>query len=136
MQYGERIEFKNASPMQAIQPVDTLKISVQDILSNGEPEINIRKAKNSKSVSHSFCGILWSFILRRFFHQFTGQCKLLVELSPFTEIEQPQEAERLAICPGFEDVDLKHSSMLLDVLNLREDSCPRSENAGLGGGRK
>ena len=58
---AEDLELKNSSAAQAAEAVDKPKESVQDILSDGEAEVKIRRAKNSKNVSHGICSILATF---------------------------------------------------------------------------
>jgi small subunit ribosomal protein S11 len=58
---AEDLESKSAVPVQAAEAVGKPKESVQDILSEGEAEVKIRRAKNSKNVSHGVCSILATF---------------------------------------------------------------------------
>jgi small subunit ribosomal protein S11 len=58
---AEDLELKNSSAAQGVKAADKTKESVQDILGAGEAEVKIRKAKNSKNVSHGICSILATF---------------------------------------------------------------------------
>jgi small subunit ribosomal protein S11 len=116
---AEDLELKNSSPVQATEPTDKPKASVQDILNDGEAEVKIRKAKNSKNISHGVCSILATFNNTKVCFtdlqgnviswSSSGKCNFRGSRKSTAYAAQvvTQEAGRVAISHGFKEVDVK-----------------------------
>ncbi|UPA28690.1 MAG: 30S ribosomal protein S11 [Verrucomicrobiota bacterium] len=95
------------------------KESVQDILSEGETETKIRKAKNSKNISHGVCSILATFNNTKVCFtdlqgnvvswSSSGRCNFRGSRKSTAYAAQvvTQEAGRVALSHGFKEVEVK-----------------------------
>jgi small subunit ribosomal protein S11 len=121
---AEDLESKNSSPLSAAEAVDKPNVdkpkeSVQDILSEGEAEVKIRRAKNSKNVSHGVCSILATFNNTKVCFtdlqgnviswSSSGKCHFRGSRKSTAYAAQvvTQEAGRVAISHGFKEVDVR-----------------------------
>jgi small subunit ribosomal protein S11 len=115
----EDLELKNSSPAQVAEAADKPKESVQDILSAGEAEVKIRKAKHSKNISHGVCSILATFNNTKICFtdlqgnvvswSSSGKCNFRGSRKSTAYAAQVvmQEAGRVAISHGFKEVDVR-----------------------------
>ncbi|MDE6576185.1 MAG: 30S ribosomal protein S11 [Opitutales bacterium] len=95
------------------------KESVQDILSEGETETKIRKAKNSKNISHGVCSILATFNNTKVCFtdlqgnvvswSSSGRCNFRGSRKSTAYAAQvvTQEAGRVALSHGFKEVEVR-----------------------------
>jgi small subunit ribosomal protein S11 len=116
---AENLELKNPSYGQTTEVVDKPKVSVQDILNDGEAEVKIRKAKNSKNVSRGICSILATFNNTKVCFtdlqgnvvswSSSGKCNFRGSRKSTAYAAQvvTQEAGRVAISHGFKEVEVK-----------------------------
>jgi small subunit ribosomal protein S11 len=116
---AEDLEIKNSLPAQAAEVADKPKESVQDILSSGETDVKIRKAKNSKNVAHGVCSILATFNNTKVCFtdlqgnviswSSSGKCNFRGSRKSTAYAAQvvTQEAGRVAISHGFKEVEVR-----------------------------
>jgi small subunit ribosomal protein S11 len=116
---AEDLELKNSSPLPATEAADKPKASVQDILNDGEAEVKIRRAKNSKNISHGICSILATFNNTKVCFtdlqgnviswSSSGKCNFRGSRKSTAYAAQvvTQEAGRVAISHGFKEVEVK-----------------------------
>ncbi|MDR1590540.1 MAG: 30S ribosomal protein S11 [Puniceicoccales bacterium] len=95
------------------------KESVQDILNDGEAEVKIRRAKNSKNISHGVCSILATFNNTKVCFtdlqgnvvswSSSGKCNFRGSRKSTAYAAQvvTQEAGRVAISHGFKEIEVK-----------------------------
>jgi small subunit ribosomal protein S11 len=117
----ENLESKDASLAETPEKLaDKPKESVQDILNEGEAtDVKIRRAKNSKNISHGFCSILATFnnmlvcvtdlqgnVISR---SSSGKCNFRGSRKSTAYAAQvvTQEAGRVAISHGLKEVEIK-----------------------------
>jgi small subunit ribosomal protein S11 len=117
----ENLESKDASPAETPEKLaDKPKESVQDILNEGEAtDVKIRRAKNSKNVSHGFCSILATFNNTKVCFtdlqgnviswSSSGKCNFRGSRKSTAYAAQvvTQEAGRVALSHGLKEVEIK-----------------------------
>ena len=115
----EGLEVKKASPLQAPENENKPKETVQDILSDNETEVKIRKAKHSKNISRGICSILATFNNTKVCFtdlqgnvvswSSSGKCNFRGSRKSTAYAAQvvTQEAGRVAISHGFKEVEVK-----------------------------
>ena len=109
-------------PVEHLEKLDSPaqnKQSVQDILSEGEGETKIRKAKNSKNISHGVCSILATFNNTKVCFtdmqgnvvswSSSGKCNFRGSRKSTAYAAQvvTQEAGRVALSHGFKEVEVR-----------------------------
>jgi small subunit ribosomal protein S11 len=116
---AEDLELKSSSPLQAMEGAEKPKESVQDILNDGEAEVKIRRAKNSKNISHGVCSILATFNNTKVCFtdlqgnvvswSSSGKCNFRGSRKSTAYAAQvvTQEAGRVAISHGFKEIEVK-----------------------------
>ena len=116
---AEDSELKPVEHLEKLDSPTQEKQSVQDILSEGEGETKIRKAKNSKNISHGVCSILATFNNTKVCFtdmqgnvvswSSSGKCNFRGSRKSTAYAAQvvTQEAGRVALSHGFKEVEVR-----------------------------
>ena len=115
----EESESKNLEHIDESKVQNKEKQSIQDILSEGDADNKVRKAKNSKNISHGICSILATFNNTKICFtdlqgnvvswSSSGKCNFRGSRKSTAYAAQVvvQEAGRVALSHGFKEVEVR-----------------------------